>query len=70
MKDTQNSTAEFNTPRNVANRFGNLVGIEVPKSDHKDLAPTKYNDDKRRVGLQFMPILYSYFYIKKKCNFS
>lgn len=44
VKDTQNSTVEFNTPGNVANGSGNLMGIEVPKSDHKDVALAKYND--------------------------
>ncbi|CAI9296613.1 unnamed protein product [Lactuca saligna] len=44
VKDTQSSTVEFNTPGNVANGSGNLMGIEVPKSDHKDAALAKYSE--------------------------
>ncbi|KAI3698714.1 hypothetical protein L2E82_42472 [Cichorium intybus] len=47
VKDGHNSTVEFNTPGNVANANGsnNSVGIEVLKSDQKDVALAKNSDD-------------------------
>ncbi|KAI3734144.1 hypothetical protein L6452_13607 [Arctium lappa] len=44
VKDGHSSTVDFNSPRNVANGSGNLVGNEVPKSDDKDVAIAKYSD--------------------------
>ncbi|XP_024961835.1 uncharacterized protein LOC112502213 [Cynara cardunculus var. scolymus] len=44
VKDGHSSTVDFNSPGNVANGSGNLVGNEVPISDDKDVALTKCSD--------------------------